>query len=163
MTYAADTKVSTDRSRSEIERILSRYGATGFAYGWEPDRAMVGFQLHNRTVQFVIPMPDPASKEFLYSGHKPPRRLTALQSKAAYEQVVRQRWRAMALIIKAKLEAVATGVVSFDQEFLAQLVLPNGQSVGDYVVPRVAEAYETGQTPALLPSFDQKAISQSPV
>ena len=36
--YAAQTEVSSDRSRAEIERTLRKYGATAFAYGWEGNR-----------------------------------------------------------------------------------------------------------------------------
>ena len=39
--YAADTQVSVDASRAEIERTLTRYGATAFMYGWDADRAII--------------------------------------------------------------------------------------------------------------------------
>jgi len=32
--YAEGTSVPADRSRAEIERTLTRYGADQFAYGW---------------------------------------------------------------------------------------------------------------------------------
>ena len=37
--YASSTEVSAGRSREEIERTISRYGATAFGYGWENGRA----------------------------------------------------------------------------------------------------------------------------
>jgi len=61
---AAQTEVSSDRSRSEIERTLRRYGATAFAYGWEGNRAQVGFKLADRQIRFQLPLPDPDSREF---------------------------------------------------------------------------------------------------
>jgi hypothetical protein len=33
--YAANTEVSAEKSRAEIETVLRRYGATGFMYGWD--------------------------------------------------------------------------------------------------------------------------------
>jgi len=39
MPYAEDTRVPIERSRSEIERTLERYGATAFSYGWDEQRA----------------------------------------------------------------------------------------------------------------------------
>ena len=48
MAYAEKTNVSTDRSRAEIERTLQRYGADQFMYGWESERAMVGFRMAGR-------------------------------------------------------------------------------------------------------------------
>ena len=31
---AAQTAVSTDRSKAELDRLLQRYGAAKFVYGW---------------------------------------------------------------------------------------------------------------------------------
>jgi hypothetical protein len=33
--YAQNTAVDSATSRAEIQRILARYGATSFMYGWE--------------------------------------------------------------------------------------------------------------------------------
>lgn len=156
-TYAADTSVSTDRSRAEIERTLRRWGAEQFMYGWTDQAAIVGFVMRNRQVKFVVPMPDPNDRSFTHTPSRGNPRSTT-QREAAYEQACRQRWRALNLVIKAKLEAVESGISTFDTEFLGHLVLPNGQTVADAVVPRVAEAYETGAMPALLPEHSPRAI-----
>lgn len=148
--YAANTDVSSDRSRAEIEKTLNRYGARQFMYGWDESRAIVGFAIHNRQVRFELPMPDRDDKEFTRTPTGRPR--VKSQVEQAYEQAVKQRWRSLALVIKAKLEAVASGIVTFDAEFLAHLVLPNGVTVGDQIMPGIAEAYATGTTPALLPA-----------
>ena len=42
--YAESTSVSSEKSRAEIERTLTRYGATGFMYGWTDGNALVAFQ-----------------------------------------------------------------------------------------------------------------------
>ncbi|OBF17196.1 hypothetical protein A5725_24560 [Mycobacterium kubicae] len=155
--YAASTDVSSDRSRAEIEKTLTRYGARQFMYGWDEDRAIVGFTINDRQVRFVLPMPDRADREFTMTPTG--RARAANQVREAYEQAVRQRWRALALVIKTKLEAVDSGIVTFDAEFLAHLMLPDGRTVGDHVVPGVAEAHETHQMPALLPNYSQKALT----
>lgn len=72
-------------------------------------------------------------------------------AKKEWEQAVRQRWRALALVIKAKLEAIASEISTFDDEFLANIVLPDGSVTGDWMRPQVAEVYRTGTMPALLP------------
>lgn len=156
-TYAADTSVSTERSRSEIERTLRRWGADQFMYGWTDRAAIVGFVMQSRQVKFVVPMPDRNAREFTHTPTRGNRRSPAQQDEA-YEQACRQRWRALNLVIKAKLEAVESGISTFDVEFLGHLVLPNGQTVADTVVPRVVEAYETNTMPTLLPDHAQKAI-----
>ncbi len=55
-------------------------------------------------------------------------------------------------MIKAKLEAVASGVSTFEEEFLAHVVLPNGDTIGDWLAPQIANAYDTKKMPPLLPS-----------
>lgn len=155
--YAASTDVTSDRSRAEIERTLTRYGAQQFMYGYDQTRAIVGFQINNRQVRFVLPMPDRADREFTRTPTGKQR--VASQVAAAYEQAVRQKWRALNLVIKAKLEAVESGIVTFDAEFLAHLVLPNGRTVADEVVPMVETAYETNQMPVLLPDYGQAALT----
>lgn len=156
MTYAASTAVPADRSRAEIEKTLSRYGASSFMYGWDATRAIVGFVAHERQVRFVLPMPERTDSEFTRTPTGRDR--TKAQAEAAYDQAVRARWRALALVVKAKLEAVETGIVGFEQEFLAHLVLPNGQTVGDWAEPQIAEVYASGVMPPLMPGTGPKAI-----
>lgn len=149
--FAEKTSVSSEKSRSEIERILSRYGADGFMYGWEADRAIVAFRMNSRHVKFVLPMPDRTSREFTHTPGKNMRR-SETAAATAFEQAVCQRWRALALVIKAKLEAVETGITVFDDEFMAHIALPDGQTVGDFMRPQIELAYENGTMPALLPA-----------
>ena len=59
-------------------------------------------------------------------------------------------WRALVLIIKAKLECIESGLSTVEEEFLASVVLPNGKTVGSYVAPALAKAYDSGQMPRRL-------------
>lgn len=52
--------------------------------------------------------------------------------------------------MKAKLEAVAAGISTIEQEFLAWVVMPDGSTVGELAIPAIAESYRTGRTPNLL-------------
>lgn len=110
--YAAKTEVSSSKSRDEIERTLTRYGADQFAYGWRDGAA------------------------------------------------IKQRWRALALIIKAKLEAVESGISEFDDEFLANIMLPDGATVGEWFRPQLAEAYRIGSMPTGLPMLEDHSGSE---
>lgn len=149
MRFAENTAVSSSTSRAEIERTLTRYGADGFMYGWADDTAVVAFRMSNRHIKFLLPMPDRQAREFT---HTPERRTKRAPSKAeaAYEQGVRQRWRALALVIKAKLEAVESGITEFDDEFMAHIVLPDGKTIGQVMRPQIAAAYDSGEMPPLL-------------
>lgn len=156
-TYAAKTDVSISRSRDEIERTLARYGAEQFAYGWSGEQAMLGFIANGRQVRLVLPMPDRSSREFTYSPTG--RRRTAESAETAWEQACRAQWRALALIIKAKLQAVESGIVTFEDEFAMHMVLPGGATVRDHLVPALAEAYETGEVPNLLAMPSRREIT----
>ncbi len=148
MSYAETTTVTAEKSRAEIERTLRRYGADQFMYGWEAERAMVQFRAHERTIRFIIELPDEGG--FAYTPAKHQKR-SADAAMKAWEQATRQRWRALTLVIKAKLEAVEAGITEFEAEFLAHIVLPDGTTVGDWVLPQVAKAYDMGEMPKGLP------------
>ncbi len=150
--YAQNTTVSSDRSRAEIEKTLSRYGAHGFMYGWSGERAIIAFEMGERRVKFMLTMPDKESAEFTQTPTGRARR-SQDNIDSAYEQAVRQRWRALALIIKAKLEAVESGITVFDEEFMAHIVLPNSQTVGEYMIPQIDRAYLENKMPPLLPKL----------
>jgi hypothetical protein len=147
--YAQDTEVSSEKSRMEIERTLTRYGADQFMYGWKDTAAVIAFRARGRNIRFSLPMPSKDDKRFIRDGRNHVR--TGERRLAAWEQDTRQRWRALALCIKAKLEAVEAGITHFDDEFMAQIVLPNGQTMSEHAQPLIARAYETGEMPPLLP------------
>lgn len=152
MRYAAQTTVAPERSRAEIERICSRYGAREFAYGWQDGQALVGFACDTpvgpRKVRFVLPLPAPEDAARTPSGR---RRHGEAAKGRAHEQEMRRRWRALALAIKAKLETVASNIATFEAEFLSYLVLPGGQTVGERLQSGLHRALESGKLPPLLP------------
>lgn len=147
-TYAATTSVPADRSRAEIERTLVRYGATQFAYGWADDKAMIAFVMRDRQIRFLVPMPDQNDRSITHSANE--RRRTSSAIETAYNQAVRSRWRALALVIKAKLEAVNSGIVTFEDEWATHMVLPDNSTVRDRLFPVIEQAYATGTVPSML-------------
>ena len=101
-------------------------------------------------VRFTIGMPDKDSDEFnLTETGKSRKREAALKS---WEQAGRQRWRALNLVVKAKLEAVDSGITTFEEEFLAHILMPTGETVGDYTLPQLEQIRMGGKKmPKLLP------------
>lgn len=152
--FAATTTVSASASREEIERTLIRYGADQFLYGWQDEAAVVGFRMEGRQIRFILAMPDRNDRRFTHHsrGERAPE--AALKE---WEQAVRQRWRALALVIKAKLEAIESGISLFEDEFLANIVLPTGETAGDWMRPQIAEAYRVGTMPQMLPMLPAPA------
>ena len=135
--FAEGTDVPTDRSRTEIEKTLTRFGADQFMYGWKNEAAVIAFRVHGKHIRFLLPRP---SAEVLKGS----------RSADARGRETRRRWRALALCIKAKLESVATGIETFEDSFMAHVVLPNGQTMAEHVQPLLERAYQDGKMPPLL-------------
>jgi hypothetical protein len=150
VTYAAGTTVTVAKSKGELDALLSKYGATqrGVAEDDAAGVAIVAFTLARR--QFRMKLPMPKFEAFARDPRSTWKRRTAEQQRKAFEQACRERWRAVVLVVKAKLELVQLGVTSVEQEFLAYLVLPDGSAMHEAVAPRIAAAYETGEMPRFL-------------
>jgi hypothetical protein len=151
--YAEKTSVGVDKSKAEIERTLDRYGATAFMYGRDGARVTIGFRVEGRMVRMELPMPDSEDRAFHVTDKG--RKRTREAAHKEWEQACRQRWRALALVIKAKLEAVESGISTIEREFLADIMLPDGTTVGRWSERQIASAYETGKMPPMLPGGDQ--------
>jgi hypothetical protein len=146
--YAEGTTVPVEKTRAEIERLLTRHGANqlGLVTDTERGLAVVLFTIEGRQVRLRVPLPQLA--DFARDGH----RIVPKETQARrWEQANRERWRAVLLVCKAKLELVELGLSSVEREFLADIALPNGQTVGDLIRPQLEEAYGTGRMPPLLP------------
>jgi hypothetical protein len=153
--YADGTKVAPEASRAEIERTLTRYGTTAFVYGTDELRntALVQFRAdRGRIIRFLLPLPDRADYQDRRAANG--RRVSG---QSAYDAEVRRRWRSLANAIKAKLDAVATGIVSFEDEFLGHVVLPDDTTVGQWAGPQIARAYASGAMPEALPGATSTA------
>ncbi len=154
--YAANTSVSAERSRMDIEKLLAKHKCEGFGYMQEGDQAVVMFRLPDRinertlSIRMVLPLPDRDATEFQWTPARRKRR-TAEQAYEAWLQACAARWRALLLVIKAKLEAVETGISTIEREFLADVMLGTGQTVGE-LVSEQREALSAGGTLKLLPA-----------
>ena len=148
MSYAENTFVPVEKSRAEIERLLSRHKCQKFMAGvdHEQHRATVQFQAHDRIIKFEIDLPNPADPNYRKIKNSYLQRSASGVAKVV-EQEERTRWRALLLVIKAKLEAVESGIATFEDEFLAHVLLPNQQTVAEYIGPTVARIYQTGRMP----------------
>jgi hypothetical protein len=147
-TYAAKTEVTSQKSRAEIEHTLERYGASQFAYMSQADKSMIGFVKDNTTIRFILPLPEKGAREFMLTPTG--KRAAPNVAEAAYEQAVRQKWRALALVIKAKLEAIEAGISTFESEFFSNIVLPNGKTVFEQTIDQVRTTIDNGSVRPLL-------------
>ncbi len=136
MTYASKTVVPVDKTRSEIEQTLSRYGAKRFAYFNEDGRSIIIFESNDRRIRFDLPLPS--------------------DDKDKSGQIRRSRWRSLLLCIKAKLESVESKIETFEEAFLAHVVMPDGITLGIHLKEPVARAYIEQKMVPLLPAPSRK-------
>lgn len=157
--YAKDTIVSVAKSRAEIEEIVTRYGASAFMSGIRADQALIAFEMKGRNIRFHLPLPgvDQFTHRSVKRGNRTVQeRRSENQQREAWEQACRQRWRALALVIKAKLEAVESNISTVEEEFLAHIVLPGGKTVYETTRQQIQIAYESGQVQKLLPDYSER-------
>jgi hypothetical protein len=145
--YAVKTDVTPEKTLAEIQQAVKRYGATRFAFIDDPEKVGIAFEMEGRRIRFVLPLPTQEEAMVKVNQSRAKR-----YSESAHQQLIRARWRALLLVIRAKLESYASGIETVEQAFMAQLVLPSGQTMSEWALPQIAAAYETGNMPPLLPS-----------
>jgi hypothetical protein len=126
MVYAAKSKISVERTRGEIERLVRKYGAKGFASAWQEQSARVEFLCSGRHIRLTVSVPENEAR-------------------------AREKWRAMLLLVKAKLVAVDAKIASFEEAFFADIVMPEtGKTVYEMARDPVRLSYETRKDQPLL-------------
>lgn len=146
MAYAETTKVSFDRSISEIIGMVRKRGAQQIAQMEELHYFALQFTMDNRMIRFRVPFPlidDMPNRD----GRG--RAIPETQRVAKLEQARRQKGRALMLVIKAKLESVESGVETLEQAFLANVVMSDGATVYERIGTGIELEYKTGQISAV--------------
>ena len=132
--YARRTTVTPPRTRAEIEHELEKRGASAFGYNRDGQRNVIAFTLGGLQVRMELPMPDRAEYKDYQAGNS--RRVSGQK---VYDEEVARRWRALLLVVKAKLVAVDDGISTLEREFLADTVLASGATVLEQVRPAIEE------------------------
>lgn len=144
-TFSKGSKVSADQTLGEIRRLLRQFGAGPVVFGDSDDRISVGFEMETRSIRFVVPLPEPGGEVLLRIANSN-RTRTRPQTDAEYQQIIRSRWRALLLVIKAKLESVHSEIETFDEAFMAEIVMqsddpryPNGVTMAEFFLPMLPQ------------------------
>ncbi len=150
--YAADTTITVEKTRLELENLLDKYGASDFYSGWTDNNTKAGIKFVVNGLQIKLSIPMPNREEFIYNGRGVKR--TQVQAKSEYDKAIRARWRLILQVIKFKLEAIRTGIVMFEDEFLAYTVTNQGddQTVSDWINPHKGALGIVGKAPPALTS-----------
>lgn len=128
--YANRTTIPAEKTRLDIESLMKRRGADQFFSGSDSERAILAFRLGGRHIRFTLPLGD-----------------------ARNEQHVRSRWRALFLVIKAKAEAIDIGILTTEEAFLSDTILPDRRTVAEVMLPQIESAYTDAKMPPLLPYY----------
>lgn len=147
MAYAKRTNVDPERTQAEIKRTLRRYGAESFLAMERSKEATIGFEIKHLAVRIAVSIPELSEFALSETG----RDRSESSARAAHDQAIRQRWRALLLAIKAKLEAVETGISTLETEFMPFIVCPDGLTIGQHMLPKLEAAARDGKMPKLLP------------
>ena len=120
MAYAETTRVPFERTVQDILTMLRKAGAEQVGQMEEAQRLTIMFAMNERQVRFRVGWDNtPTSK--------------------------RQRGRALLLVIKAKLESIASDVETFEEAFLANVVMADGKTVHERVAGDLALEYRSGK------------------
>lgn len=134
MPYAAETEVPVERSRAQIEAMLRHRGCEGYASAWSKDGDRIEFAWKGLRIRFTLPAVD--GEKYRHDAQGRERRQQIWDN--AVRQADRVRWRGLYLVVKAKLEAVESGISVFEEEFMAFIVDPaTDRTIGDVLLPRI--------------------------
>jgi hypothetical protein len=123
------TATSGDKAMAEIQRILQRFGCNKFGTmtDWEAGVLMVQFEWRGKQVSFPANFKGYAAawlKEKPYTSRmrctKAEHEAKALEIGSIAVYSILRDW------IKAQVTAVETGLISFEEVFMAHIMLPNG-------------------------------------
>lgn len=147
MPYAQNTTVPASKSQAEIQALLEKHECGNYGFIRQDGALVVMFDLSNRRIRFTLKLP--ALKDFRMTASQKTR--TKASQESAYDQEVRRLYRALLLTIKAKLESVESGIETFEDAFLAQIVLPSGETMSEWSTPQIAAAYSGQPMQKMLP------------
>jgi len=124
--YAEKTSVSVESSKETIRKTLERYGASNLMQGESPTEYIIAFELSNKRIKLNIQF-DPEDA-----------------------QERRRKFRVLLLMLKARLECIDSGDSTVEQEFMPNIMLPDGTTVGEQVYNKIEQAYSQNEMPKLM-------------
>jgi hypothetical protein len=145
MAYGKATEVPFERSISEIVGLLENAGADQIGQMSSRTGFVIQFTMADRHVRFKVTFPTPEELGDLTGPRQDPKRVE--------QQWRRQRGRALLLVIKAKLESIESEVENFEEAFLANVVLANGETLYECMREPIAIEYKTGAVQPTLPAL----------
>lgn len=144
--FAEGTTVPINNTKLEIMDLVQKHTGSEAITLTIQGRPTATFTKDGRLYKFDVPAVDPKDRYVTHTPTGRPRSGEALQ--AAVEAEERRLWRALLLVLKAKFEILRAVPVTFEQEFLPNLVLPNRITVEEHFTPLIERAINQGQLPS---------------
>ena len=126
--YAKNTNVPVNRSKQQIEKLLTDWGVEEYFFGSSPRGDGIGFKFRDNVYKISVPISPDCS-----------------------ESTRRQMWRILFMSLKMKLEEIDSGLISFEDQFLSRMALPDGSTVSDFMkLPENISRLKEAKMPLLL-------------
>ncbi len=126
MAYADQTRVPASKTRTEIEELLKKKGATQFMSYSDADSFTICFAM-GLLYRFTMQLPEKVS-----------------------QHEINRLWRCLGLSIKSKFVAIENGISTVEHEFLANAVTDDQRTVGERMIPEMKQAALEGRVPKAL-------------
>lgn len=145
--YAANTDITPEKTLQDIQKLVRAAGAAKFGYEDSDREIVIRFSMKGLRglVDICFKVPLPQAADFIYNSIG--QRMRDVQAKQSHARAVRSTWRALLLVIKAKLEAIDAGIEVLEEAFLPQIVVEN-RTVYEALQPAL-DAYQSGGVRAL--------------
>ena len=148
MAYAETTTVSVEKSVAEIVTLIRRQDGAQIAQLDDDARYVIAFTMAARQIRFIVQFDPLSHKRFDLDGRG--LRRTAEGRRVQWEQHRRQRMRALLLVIRAKFESIDSKVETFEEAFLANVVMADNKTLYERVKEPIALEYDSGKIAPLM-------------
>lgn len=124
MTYARGGIVPVERTLSEIGRLVKAAGGSDMTVISSDEQIGCEFILEGLRIRLTCDLIDKHQTML----DRLARAMSPTQAGQAHQRMIRERWRAVMLVIKAKLISVNLKIESVQEAFMAQVVTADRQT-----------------------------------
>jgi hypothetical protein len=127
--------------------MLGKAGATRFGVMTGEREAQIVFELDERLFRLTVAMPSMSDPYVVNTPTGFPR--PKERQPAAWKQLVKIRWRTIALGIRSRLAEAEIAGRTVQDAFLGDVLLPSGRTVAEETRATIALAYRGREVPLL--------------
>lgn len=136
MTLPYENSTSGRSAMDEIRKTIQAFGCSKFApmEDFDEGKVIIQFEYRGRMVQVSASAKGYAAAWLRQNPHTPRMRKTRIEhERAALAKGQIAVWSILRDWIKGQLTAIETGILSFEAAFLAQILLPTGETIHERI------------------------------